>query len=302
MDKRLLGLALAGALLLSGCGGEIVSEGRRDPEGTPVPTASAQPSPWASARPTPTPSKREYEWTDPTGVYHNAVDDLSILTIVPIVDADGYAVSLELSRRFHAEGQGSYDEAGIFTFAGTDPNGEPFAAVVTRDGNNVLVTVVESHWTGLPSGTIYSFLRNLPQVTAEAFRELFLEYVGAYPGADETIDTSVEEARAAWALVQFAVDNHLYYRNLYEVHRAAHEGYMSLPDQEMYRFDYNLYNGLYQLVEDAFKDYRKVRSRFRAAGVEEEMEKLLDTADSYTNWGALRNHLFVIGSPTISYS
>lgn len=229
-----------------------------------------------------------YDRFDPEGSYRGA-DGTSSLTIRS-TGGETYQVQMELSGLLTVDSYGGF-ENDVFSFPATDPDGTALTAVVTKDGKDVLVTVTHSAWEELPVGTVVPFLRPLPQLTAEEFRQLFARYT-SYSANDRGAEA--REAEAAVALVRFAQEHFLAYTDRNEVHKAARAGYLALSPEEMGGFDYNVYHGLYQLVEQAFAEYDAVRARFEAVGLGEEMEELARTPGGYAHWEELRVHLFGI--------
>lgn len=229
-----------------------------------------------------------YDRLDPEGSYRGA-DGASSLTIRS-TGGETYQVQMELPGLLTVDSPGRF-ENNVFSFPATDPNGAALTAVVTKDGKDVLVTVTHSAWEELPVGTVFSFLRPLPQLTAEEFRQLFAQYTSY--NANER-GAEAWEAEAAVALVRFAQDHFLAYTDRNETHKVARAGYLALSPEEMGGFDYNVYHGLYQLVEQAFAEYDTVRARFEAVGLGEEMEKLVEAPGGYAHWEEMRVHLFGI--------
>lgn len=288
MKRRLLCLALAIMMLfLAACGGETISSPSPEPEETPLPTATPDPrTDWA---------------TDLAGVYHQAGDELSLLTLFSTgkTGEEGratYRATLDLTGLATLEGEGGYDENHIFSFTAADPAGETLTAVVSRDGMDAILTVIDSQWDALSIGTALSFLRNMPPVDPETFTCLLTDYV-SYDATQRGAEA--HEATALYVLVKYALDNLMAYRDRNQLHTVLHEGYMAMEHGPMLRFDYNLYHGLHQLAARTFADYDEVRDRFAAAGLEEEMELLANSAEAGKNWRSLLNHLVGLGVATL---
>lgn len=100
--------------------------------------------------------------TFPVGEYH---DDMGSQLIISKVDDKNYTVTYGIYKLTYVEDAvGSYDsDSGVLSFSGTDIATEiKLSAYITIQGDNLIVTLTYSEYSGCPAGTTFEFVPGQP--------------------------------------------------------------------------------------------------------------------------------------------
>ena len=133
---------------------------------------------------------------------------------------------------------------------------------------------------------------DVPAPEAEAFRDLFLSCTGEQDSAGASLRSAIR----AYELVQFAVDHQLGSVDAEELRAALLDGYTQMDEEARAEFNLNFAAYLTPLAEDAFTAWNSVKDTFADAGVEEEIQALVQTPGAFEDWNALRSYVFIMGN------
>ena len=128
---------------------------------------------------------------------------------------------------------------------------------------------------------------------AESFAEFYFRAAGGY--GEGTAGAALAEARAASDVLSFCWSWDFWAVDTEELRANMLEAWESLTDEERAAFDAN-FPDLCSLLDGCFDDWESHRGRFADAGVEEDMEWMVEDDTLKESWDILKAHTWTLGN------
>ena len=154
------------------------------------------------------------------------------------------------------------------------------------DGFDLLAVVENMLWRPMMPST-------RPEPSADELAENYFRVVGSYH--EGTAGSSLAQARAAWAVLDFAAGHELRASDIPSLRHNMLAAWESLTEEERGWFDEN-FLGLVQFIDDCQTDWEGCRGLFEDAGVASEMEQLITDPIALESWETLRDHTLTLGN------